>query len=187
MKSLLIVVLGLVLLCILPAEAPGADAPATEATATFYRHSLEVSPISPVFRIYAIQYGYMVTPKDELLVVPAYSNINYEFGFLRAPTLALGYRRYLWKNLHLEYQLWPSYSYFYDYDEKKWYEGFDLWNEFRAGYSFDFELGGVPLYVVPQVLFGFGLYPGNKPESFLEAARKEGIFIAPVAFLGFRF
>ena len=47
-------------------------------------------------------------------------------------TVILGYRRFLWKKLHIEYQLWADY---------------DLWKEFRLGFLLSSHvLLGRPLY-----------------------------------------
>jgi hypothetical protein len=45
--------------------------------------------------------------------------------------------------------------------------GVYLYNEFRAGYRFDFNLGRIPLFSSVQYVYGFGLYPGNKPRRFI--------------------
>lgn len=172
------VLFALTLVLVTPRAARGADDEVEP------RHSIEVSPISPFIRIYAVHYGYMLTPRDELVVGPAYMNIRYDFGHTNAAALILGYRRYLWKNLHLEYQLWPIYDWFWEAGEEKVYPSFDLWNEARLGYRFDFHLGEVQLYVTPQWAFGFGLYAQNKPASFEAARRENPIFTAPLLFLG---
>jgi hypothetical protein len=44
------------------------------------------------------------------LVGGAYTNIKYDFGRSHAPTAIIGYRRYVWRHVHLEYQLWPSFG-----------------------------------------------------------------------------
>ncbi len=62
-----------------------------------------------------IQYCYRVTPRSEIIV---------------------GYRRYTWRKPHVDYQLVPQWDHFYEKNEDKRYPlGFDLWNEFRLGYT----------------------------------------------------
>jgi hypothetical protein len=95
--------------------------------------------------------------------------------------LILGYRRYLWRGLSLEYVLMPSYNWFLAQPENVYYNGFELWNELRAGCRFDFA---GRFYVLPQWLFGFALYGGNKPQSFKDEA--SAFFTAPMLFLGMR-
>jgi hypothetical protein len=74
-----------------------------------------------------------------------------------------------------------------EFEENKYYNGFELWNEFRTGYTIDFKIREQPLYVNLQMLAGFGLFPGNKPESFKKQSKEEGIFISPIFFIGTRF
>jgi hypothetical protein len=38
-----------------------------------------------------------------------------------------------WKKTHVEYQLWSSYNWYYENDERRYYKGAELWNEFRPG------------------------------------------------------
>lgn len=152
------------------------------------RHSIDVSPISPFIGIYGIQYSYEFLPKNEFITGLAYMNIEFDFGATHSPALILGYRRYLWKNLHIEYQIWPCYDDFYETNEQKYYSGFDVWNEFRLGYRFDFKIKRQNLYTSFQWPFGFGLYAGNKPESFLEHEKENRFFYQfPLLFVGIRF
>ena len=85
--------------------------------------------------------------KNELLLGLAYANIKYDRGRSHAPTGIVGYRRYLWKKAHVEYQLWSSYNWYYESDERRYYEGAELWNEFRPGYTFDFRMAGQPVFM----------------------------------------
>ncbi len=151
------------------------------------RHSVDVSPVSPLFDIWGVQYGYRFAPRDEVVLGLAYMNIRYDMGRSHAPTATLGYRRYLWRNLHVEYLLMPSYNWFWSSEEGRTYRSFELWNELRAGYRFDFTAAGVPAYVSVQWLLGFGLYGGKKPASFEAQVRREPIFTAPMLFTGVRF
>jgi hypothetical protein len=152
-----------------------------------YKHTIEISPLSPFLKIYAIQYNYLVTDKSELMLGFAYANIEYDEDRSHAPTIILGYRRFLWNGFHLEYQLWPAYNDYFETTEKKYYSGFELWNEFRTGYQFNFSLGNIPFTATPQLLCGFGLWPGNKPDSFIEIMKKEPVFVYPNLFVGIKF
>jgi hypothetical protein len=67
--------------------------------------------------------------------------------------------------------------------ERRYYRGFDLWNEFRAGYTVNF--GHSPFYMNIQYLVGFGLVRGNKPADFNEGGNP--VFRAPLLFVGYRF
>jgi len=62
-----------------------------------------------------------------------------------------------------------------------------LYNEFRAGYRFDFDLGRIPLFSSVQYVYGFGLYPGNKPQNFIQAVEDAPPFHVPSVSIGLRF
>jgi hypothetical protein len=174
-----------VLLWLAPAGLAAQEPPAADRPAP--RHAVEFSPASPLIRIYAVQFARRVTERDEILMGGAYTNIKYDFGRSHAPTAIIGYRRYVWRHVHLEYQLWPSYNWFYETNERRYYNGAELWNEFRPGYTFDFRMGETPAFVNVQYLIGFGLYGGNKPQSFKDKASEEPVFTAPMVFVGWRF
>lgn len=153
-----------------------------------YKHAVEFCPLSPLFNIYGVYYGHHLAARDELILGAAYMNIHFDFGHTNSPALIVGYRRYLWKTLHLEYQLWPSSDKFYEKNEDNYYKSFDLWNEFRLGYRFDFTVANRPFYINFQWPFGFGLYASNKPESFKDFEKDNRFFyFPPMFFLGIKF
>ncbi len=154
-----------------------------------YWNSLDFCPLSPLFRIYAVHYGHRFGSGSELILGPLYMNIHYEdIGHTDAPGFIIGYRHYLWKKLHVDYQLMPAWDNFYEKNEDRRYRGFDLWNEFRLGYVWDFSINDIPLFVNVQWPFGFGLYAQNKPESFKEHEKENRFFyFPPMFFIGVRF
>lgn len=157
-----------------------------------YKNSVDTCPMSPLMGIYAIHYCRKISPSDELILAPSYMNIKHEgIGHTDAPGFIVGYRRYLWKNLHIDYQLMPMWDRYYEENEDKKYPvGFDLWNEFRLGYSFDFDIGSAPLFLNVQWPLGFIIYSDSaaKPESFKEHAKENPLFyFPPFFFVGFRF
>jgi len=153
-----------------------------------YKHSIDFFPLAPLVNIYGIHYIYQFSPKDEFITGFSYMSIKKESGTTHSPALILGYRRFLWKNFHVEYEIWPCYDDFYEKNEKKYYSGFDLWNEFRVGYRFDFKAKEIPLYANIQWPFGFGLYSSNKPQSFIDEVKADPYFYhMPMLFLGIRF
>ena len=157
-----------------------------------YRHAVDFCPLSPVLGIYAIHYTRKISPRSEIIAGPSYMNIKYEdIGHTNAPGFIVGYRRYFWKNLHMDYQLMPMWDRYYEMNEDKTYPvGFDLWNEFRLGYSFDFSISNLPLFLNVQWPLGFILYSdsGAKPESFKQHAREHPLFyFPPFFFVGVRF
>jgi hypothetical protein len=175
---------AIMLLASTPAWAQATDVPLEPA-----RNAVEFSPISPFIRIYAVQFARQLSDKDELLVGAAYANIKYDHGRSHAPTGILGYRRYFWRKAHVEYQLWASYNWYLETDENKYYNGAELWNEFRPGYTFDFRVGQTPVFLNVQYLIGFGLYgDDSKPPSWNAQRDEDGeLFMMPVVFLGWRF
>lgn len=162
----------------------------------FYRYSVETSPASPFLQmadagIWGIKLDYALTEKDEIKVGLAYMNLHFDEGTTHAPSLILGYRRFLWKKLYVEYELWPGYDKFYEKNEDKYYESFDIWNEFRVGYQFNFEVKNVPAFVSVTWPFGFGLYSSNKPESFYDRMNQsfgnKYFYQFPLIFAGVKF
>ncbi|MDX9770670.1 MAG: hypothetical protein RBT19_09915 [Tenuifilaceae bacterium] len=180
----------IVLLAFFGLIIPNAQAQSNNEQAEIkYRHTIDVCPISPLFGIWAVHYTYRLTPKDELITGLSYMNIKFDgIGETNSPALILGYRRYLWKNLHFEYEIWPAYDNFWESNEQKHYPGFDLWNEFRLGYLFDVKVGNVPAFVNIQWPLGFGLYASNKPQSFKELEKDNRFFyFPPLIFVGLKF
>ncbi len=151
------------------------------------RNAVEFSPLSPVIDIWALQYARSVGNRGELLLGASYANIGYDSGRSHAPGVILGYRQYVWKKAHVEYQLWPSYNWFDSTVEHRTFEGGEIWNEFRPGWTFDFDVAGKPCLLNLQYLVGFALHGGNKPESFRREVDDEPIFTTPMFFVGWRF
>lgn len=174
---------------ILIGGAAAAQSDATGHPARVENRAIEFSPVSPFIHIYAVQYARRLGEKNELLVGFAYANIKYDHGRSHAPTGIVGVRRYLWRKAHVEYQLWSSYNWYYETDEKRHYNGAELWNEVRPGYTFDFRVGGRPVFINLQYLIGFGLYGDqSKPQSWKDQRDAEGeLFMAPMVFMGWRF
>jgi hypothetical protein len=184
------VVLGTVtLMGVVPAIAQEQAAERGAARPSIDRTAVEFSPVSPFIRIYAVQFARRFGDRNELLLGGAYTNIKYDHGQSHAPGGIVGYRRYLWKKAHIEYQLWPSYNWYYEEQEQRYYEGAELWNEFRPGYTFDFRVGSTAMFMNVQYLIGFGLYgEASKPPSWKDQVDEEGkVFAAPMVFLGWRF
>jgi hypothetical protein len=155
-------------------------------------NGIELSPLSPLFRIYAVVYARKIGRHTDLLVGPYYANIHFEdIGNTDAPGFIVGARRALWRGVHVDYQLIPQWDHFYEVNEDKTYPlGFDLWNELRLGYTWDFRLRSLSAYVNLQWPFGFALYSddGAKPASFERHAEDHPYFcFPPLLFVGIRF
>ena len=179
--------------CFFTLLACAAQAPAQEVfAATEYKHSIDFCPMSPLFKIYAIHYCRRLSQNSELILAPYYANIHYaDIGNTDAPGFIVGYRRYIWHKLHIDYQLMPQWDHFFEKNENKTYPlGFDLWNEFRLGYVWDFRVAGAPVFINAQWPLGFSLYSDDsaKPESFKKHAKDHPLFyFPPMFFIGIRF
>ncbi len=161
-----------------------------------HRHAIETSPLSPVLQladagIWAVKYEYALAEKDELKAGLAYMNIHFDIGHTNSPAVILGYRRFFWKKLYAEYELWPSYDAFYEKNEARVYKSFDIWNEIRIGYQFNFSIKNQPLFVNLAWPFGFGLYSSNKPQSFYDMQAQgfsnKYFYQFPLIFIGAKF
>ena len=145
-----------------------------------------------LFEVYSLQYSYRITPRLSLVTGLAYVNVYVHdqqgntIGKMNSPTLPVGMRVYIWRNFHIEYQLWPAYNFYYDRVGERYYNSFDLYNELRAGYRFDFTIANMPLFSNLQYVLGFGLYPGNKPENFTKAVENAPLFHVPSISIGIR-
>ena len=156
---------------------------------TYSRHSIDFSPFTPLGDVYSLQYNYRFSKNDELITGLSYVNIKYkDVGNNSAPGVILGYRRFLWKNLHVQYELWPGYDNFYEQNEDKHYKGFQLWNEFRLGYQFNFKIKSQETYITLQWPLGFYLIKGDKPKSFVDYEKENRFFYnIPLVYVGMKF
>ena len=156
---------------------------------TFKKHALETSPLTPFGDVYSLGYNYQLDESNVLLTGLSFVNIKYEgVGNNSAPGIILGYRRFLWKGLHAQYELWPGYDNFYEKNEDRHYKGFQLWNEFRVGYQFNIKIKSLSTYINLQWPLGFYLIKGNKPDSFIEYEKDHKYFYdTPLVYLGVRF
>ncbi len=161
-----------------------------------FKHALESSPVSPLLQmvdkgIWGLKYDFAISEKAELKFGIAYMNLHFDEGNTNSPGLILGYRRYFRERLYLEYEIWPCYDQFYEKHEDKTYTGFDLWNEFRIGYTIDYPIQNLPTFFNLAWPFGFGLYSSNKPDSFYDRMNQsfsdKYFFHFPLIFIGVRF
>lgn len=153
------------------------------------KHTIQINALEFMGRIYSVLYLYQFSPKNDLILGLAYQNqTNSYFGTTHAPSVIIGYRRYFWKGLNAEYSLWPAYNMLYEKNENKYYNGFELWGEFRAGYDVNFKVGKSRLSIMPQFILGKGLVTGNKPQSFKNYYKnEEHVFVAGNIALGVKF
>jgi hypothetical protein len=161
-----------------------------------YPHSIGTDPLLPFFNSFALIYAYDLHKPFGLVIGVWYSyatttpSVYLEYpGAVQTIAMVAGFRWFIWRGLHLEYQLLPGYNRFYEEDEHKYYHSFGIYNEFRFGYRFDFKVYDIPFFVNIQWPIGFSLYESNEPASFAEVNRQDPIFYIffPNIYLGFRF
>jgi hypothetical protein len=154
-----------------------------------FKYGVEIFPQVIPFKIYSAQFVYGFSNQDYFIIGFTYLNNYYPnkqdaVGQFHAPTIPIGYRRYLWKNLNIEGQLWPAYNFYKDLTEEKYYNGFDLAGSVRFGYRLDFKIKHLPFYTNLQIEYLFGIYKGNKPENFDDV--DSGVPIFPAFSLGYK-
>lgn len=151
-------------------------------------HGIEIFPQVIPFRIYSAQYVYGASNNNFILGFTYLNNFYPQkkgaIGQFFAPTVPIGYRRYLWRNLNIEGQLWPAYNFYKDLSQNKFYNGFDLAGSMRFGYRFDFKVMRLPVYTNVQIEYLFGIYKGNKPDNFDDIQVDLPIF--PAISLGYK-
>lgn len=144
------------------------------------RVTLDVSPFMMPIGFYGFRLTAPVTGSGRAIGGYMFQNFENDLGRAHAQTLLIGWQQYLWRGLEVEFELWPSYNRWRSSVDGKVYRGFDLWAEGRIGYRFDFRTAGVDWYLLPQVLYGKGLWMQyDPPGDFSEP------FLFPAAWLGF--
>jgi len=155
----------------------------TENTeADFKRHSIGSSlfllgNIGDSVRFMQLNYGYRLTPKDNLIVeaitwtyyepLSTYGSSEELYpGKVRASGIGLGYQRFLWKNLFTTVEPTFFLQQFYDEDDTKIQNGFQLYLQFILGYRFEFFKKR--LFVEPAGALKYWPVNTNFPETFAE-------------------
>jgi len=146
------------------------------------RWSVGTSLTYHIVRIYPLHINYRYSEFSEFFFGPAYQ--GWESGTVTADgyTLLLGYRHYLWRNLHVELELWPSWNRLHSSVTGSHYPGWELWAEPKVGYKFDVTRN---LYLHPNPGIGFGIFRTNRPPHFGEEVNSP-IFV-PQLIVGWRF
>lgn len=115
----------------------------------------------PMADIYMIQGSYSPGEHSDILCGAAFQNWKNSQGRANAYTLLLGYRRFIWRGLHTEMELWPAYNPFRSSIDGKTYTGLELWMSVRVGYKLEFNTSGIDLYILAQPGIGFGVIRDN--------------------------
>lgn len=141
--------------------------------------SVATSLTYPIAQIYQVHIGYNPRGNHEYFFGPAYQNFTSGSITSNAVTLILGYRYYVWKNLHLEAELWPAYNPMYSDVTASYYRGVEIWGEIKIGYKFIFYRN---LFIQPAPGIGFGIFRTNKPLMFNEDIKSP--ILAPQLIIG---
>jgi hypothetical protein len=161
-----------------------------------YKHSVSTDPLLPLFNCFAIIYEYQKTERSSFILGFWYGKATETYPkMLEYPGYAVNispifaYRYYFWKGLHAEYQIYPGFTKYYEENEDKFYKSFNLFNEFRFGYKFNFQIFKIPLLVNLQFPVGFTIFDTNEPDTFKEIRKQDPIFFIfyPNIYLGIKF
>ena len=148
-------------------------------------------------RFMQLNYGYRLSPKDNIIVeaitwtyyepLGTYMNSKeYYPGKVKATGIGLGYQRFLWKNLFTTIEPTFFLQQFYDSDGNKIQEGFQLYLQFIAGYRFEFFKKR--MFIEPAIALKYWPVNTNFPDSFsaIEKGAPKYKF-EPALNFGFRF
>lgn len=154
--------------------------------------TLESSLTFPMVRIYLVKASYRISEAAEPGIGLAFQNWKNvdeaPLGQSNAMTLLLAYRHYFWRGLHAELELWPAYNRFESFVDSRIHSGFELWIEYRIGYT-------IPMTSRLNLLLQPGLghalwmqnpWPDLSHESFGEFVSETLIFV-PQVLVGWRF
>jgi hypothetical protein len=160
------------------------------------KHSISTDPLLPLFNAFAVIYEYQKTEKSSFILGFWYGKATETYpkmieypGYTVNISPIFAYRHYFWKGLHVEYQLYPGYTKYYEENEDRFYHSFNLFNEFRAGYKFNFHIYRMPIILNLQFPVGFTIYDTNEPETFKQIRKQDPVFYIfyPNIYIGIRF
>lgn len=163
---------------------------------SLYCNSIVTDPLLPLFNSFALVYERNCNKSNGLVLGLWYGKVTATYpkeikypGYAHNYASILGYRRYFWKNLHAEFQLYPGYTKFFEENENKTYHSFSLFTELRFGYRFDFTIKELPLVLNLQWPVGTSVFESNEPETFRNIRLQDPVFYLffPNIYLGLRF
>ena len=130
---------------------------------------------------YLLTYAYQLSKKDRIFA--EYNTWKYEEpmgtygdsdefypGYVRTHGIGFGYQRFHWKGLFTTVQATPFYKQYFDLEDEKIQNGFQLYLQFALGYRI--ELFKKRWYVEPAVALKYWPVDTNVPADF--AAVEEG-------------
>lgn len=157
---------------------------------------LATDPFLLLFKSFALAYERRFDPRNSLVLGFWYGKVTATYpkeipypGYAHNYAPIMAYRRYFWRNLHAEGQLYPGYTVYFEDESAKTSQSFSLFSEIRLGYFFYFRIKNLPLQVNLQWPLGTTLYESNEPESFREVRKQDPVFYLffPNIYIGYRF
>lgn len=129
---------------------------------------------------YQINFGYRLTPKDVVSIeaktwrygwpigIPYGDSFEAEGegfpGYIRSHGVAVAYQRFLWKGLYTAVHAMNSSQKYYDEDNLKIQNGYQLFMTYRLGYHV--ELFNNRFFIEPGIALTHRPVETNQPESF---------------------
>jgi hypothetical protein len=182
MKTRLIIICGLLLLCSLPSQAQEEDKYGFEKGhfigSTMFMLFTPLLDPSPEY--YQLNYGYRLSAHDEISIEaitwayqgplgrpygPDYENSASGFpGDVKAIGGGLAYKRLLWKGAYAQLHTTAFRQSYRDENKNKIQSGFQLFNTLRFGYHF--KVFKNKWFITPSVAFTYWPVNTNLPESF---------------------
>ncbi len=132
-----------------------------------------LAPGDPV-HFYQLNFGYDLSPKERILVeaitwtyyepLGTYGSSDEMYhGKVRAIGVGVGYQRFLYKKFFTTIEATPFFQTFYDENDKKIQNGFQLYLQFISGYSF---IIGKRFFIEPAIALKYWPVNTNFPEDF---------------------
>lgn len=135
---------------------------------------------------YELDYGYRFTNKDAVIVraitwkysaplgIPygsSYGSLEEKYaGYVRAFGVGIGYQRYIWKSLFSAIYTTPFLQNFYNSDNKKIQNGFQLFTQAQIGYHV--KLFQTRFYIEPSITCNYWPLNTNFPTTFAQKEAK---------------
>ncbi len=139
--------------------------------------SVSTSLTYPLANIYTLHVNYRPDNNNELYFGPCFQNFSHDSFTVYGYTLVLGYRRYFWRGLFLEGELYPAYNRIWSKITASYYPGIEMWGEIKIGYKIPF--GKSKFYLQPSPGIGFGIFRTNRPPNYNEEI-KSPVFIPQI-------
>lgn len=177
----------------------------TEKDNPYGRHSIgsslfllgNLSPGDPP-NYFLLNYGYQIT-RNDIIFAEAITWTYYEPlgtygtsdkhypGKIRAYGMGAGYQHFFWKNLYLTAQVTPFYQQFFNEQNTKISNGFQLYLQSRLGYRFEFF--NQRWFLEPSVAFNYWPVNTNFPDAFkeIESGKPNYLLFEPGLHFGFKF